>query len=93
MKVKDIVGQIEHVYGRKSHKYIISLMNDGLDEIAQSARANTKVGSTGLVTGQRWYALEAKSMIDVYNVEVLDDSGNWRSIPRATSPPEIGDVE
>ena len=32
-------------------------------------------------------------MIDVYNVEVLDDSGNWRSIPRATSPPEIGDVE
>ena len=40
MKVKDIIGQIEHTYGRKSHKYLMSLMNDGLDEISPFAKTN-----------------------------------------------------
>jgi len=91
MKVKDLVGQIEHTHGRKSHKYLMGLINDGLDEIAQTARANTTSAGTQLETYQRWYALDESAMIDVFRVEILDSEGELRSIPRLASPPNIGD--
>jgi len=91
MKVKDIVGQIEHSFGRKSHNYIMSLMNDGLDEIAQTARANSASAGTQIEKDKRWYDLDNSVMIDVYRVEVLDSDLNLREIPRMTSVPEIGD--
>jgi DUF1365 family protein len=91
MKVKDIIGQLEHTYGRKSHKYLMSLINDGLDEIAQTGKANVVSATTGLEKNQRWYLLDNKNMIDVTRVEVLDDKGDWRQIPRLASEPEIGD--
>ena len=90
MKVKQLVGLVEHAYGRKSHKYLMNLLNDGLDDIAQTARNNTSIDSTGLVKGQRWYTLNNLVMIDVQKVEVLDNELNWRSIPRGGAP-EIGD--
>jgi len=93
MKVKQLVGQLEHSFGRKSHSYVISLLNDGLDEIAQTARANTEIASTPLVKEQRWYDLLASSMIDVFRVEILDSKLKWRQIPRSTTTPEIGDDE
>ena len=91
MKVKDIIGQLEHTYGRKSHKYLMSLINDGLDEIAQTGKANVVSATTGLEKNQRWCLLDNKNMIDVTRVEVLDDKGDWRQIPRLASEPEIGD--
>jgi len=91
MKVKDLVGQIEHNYGRKSHRYLMGILNDGLDEIAQTAMANTTSAGTQLTTGQRWYALDESAMIDVFRVEVLDSNLDLRSIPRLTSHPNIGD--
>ncbi|MDC0480343.1 hypothetical protein OAN76_02565 [Candidatus Marinimicrobia bacterium] len=89
MKVKQLVGLVEHAYGRKSHKYLMNLLNDGLDDIAQTARNNTSVDTTGLVKGQRWYTLNNLVMIDVQKVEVLDDELNWRAIPKGGAP-EIG---
>tara|TARA_Y100000401_G_C8320631_1_gene225051 strand:+ start:994 stop:1275 length:282 start_codon:yes stop_codon:yes gene_type:complete len=91
MKIKDLVSQIEHSLGRKSHKYLFSLMNDGLDEIAQTARTNTQSATTSIVSQQRWITLDLANMIDVYRVEVLDSEGKYRRIARLTSPPEIGD--
>jgi len=91
MKVKQIVGLIEHAYGRKSHKYLMNLLNDGLDDIAQTARNNTSIDKTALVQGQRWYTLNNLAMIDVQKVEILGDDLKWRQIPRSTSGPEIGD--
>ena len=93
MKVKDVIGQIEHTYGRKSHKYLMSLMNDGLDEIAQVGKMNTKNSKTSLVKDQRWYTLLNSEMIDIWRVEVLDNDLAWRQIPRLTSIPEIGDED
>ena len=91
MKVKDIIGQLEHTYGRKSHKYLMSLINDGLDKIAQTGKANVVSATTMIETNKRWYLLDNKNMIDVTRVEVLDDKGDWRQIPRLASEPEIGD--
>tara|TARA_Y100000034_G_C6826491_1_gene372671 strand:- start:12 stop:293 length:282 start_codon:yes stop_codon:yes gene_type:complete len=93
MKVKQLVGQLEHTFGRKSHSYLISLLNDGLDEIAQTALSNTEIASTPLVKDQRWYDLLTSSMIDVFRVEILDSKLKWRELPRSTTPPEIGDEE
>ena len=91
MKVKDIIAQIEHTHGRKSHKYMMALINDGLDEITQTAKGNTKIASIQLVKDKRWYDLLVSEMIDVFRVEVLDDKLKWRQIPRSTMTPEIGD--
>ena len=91
MKVKDIIGQLEHTYGRKSHKYLMSLINDGLDEIAQTGKANVVSATTMIETNKRWNLLDNKNMIDVIRVEVLDDKLDWRQIPRLASEPEIGD--
>ena len=90
MKVKQLVGLIEHGYGRKSHKYLMNLLNDGLDDIAQTARNNTAVDTTELVKGQRWYTLNNLVMIDVQKVEILDSDLKWRQLPRSSSP-EVGD--
>ena len=93
MKVKDIVAQIEHTHGRKSHKYMMALINDGLDEITQTAKGNTKIASVQVVKDQRWYDLLVSEMIDIFRVEVLDDTLKWRQIPRSTMTPEVGDDE
>jgi len=90
MKVKQLVGLVEHAYGRKSHKYLMNLLNDGLDDIAQTARNNTSIDTTSLIKGQRWYTLNNLVMIDVQKVEILDSDLKWRQIPRGSAP-EIGD--
>ncbi len=92
MKVKQLVGLVEHAYGRKSHKYLMNLLNDGLDDIAQTAKNNTEINTTQLYKGQRWYTLNNLVMIDVQKVEILDDKLKWRQIPRGSAP-EIGDEE
>ena len=89
--VKDLIGKVEHAFGRQSHKYLMNIMNDGLSEIAQTARANTTSAGVQVVTGKRWYELDARLMIDVYKVDILDDQGSLRSIKRLTGNPEIGD--
>ena len=71
----------------------MSLMNDGLDEISQVGKMNTKNSKTSLVKDQRWYTLLNSEMIDVWRVEVLDSDLSWRQIPRLMSIPEIGDED
>lgn len=91
MKVKQIVGVLEHTDGRKSHKYLMNLLNDGLDEIAQISLNNLEVYTTSLEKGKRWYGLNNVSMIDVTRVEVKTDEDKWRMIPRISGDIEIGD--
>ena len=68
----------------------MNLLNDGLDDIAQTARNNTAIDTTELVKGQRWYTLNNLVMIDVQKVEILDSDLKWRQLPRSSSP-EVGD--
>ena len=91
MKIKDIIGQIEHSEGRISHKYLFSLLNDGLDEIAEKTRTNTQSATTKLEKGVRFVTLDLGNMIDVYRVEVKDSDGKYRQIPRVVGEISIGD--
>jgi len=90
MTVKDLVAKIEHTYGRKSHKYLMAIINEGLDEISHTARMNSQKASEKIVTGQRWYRL-ADAMVDVKGVEIVSSDGEWIGIPRLTHTPNIGD--
>tara|TARA_Y100000361_G_scaffold144227_1_gene152101 strand:+ start:1689 stop:1970 length:282 start_codon:yes stop_codon:yes gene_type:complete len=91
MKIQDIIGQIEHAEGRVSHKYLFSLLNDGLDEIAEKTRNNTQSATTKLVKNQRWTTLDVSNVIDVYRVEIKDSDGKYRQIPRLVGEIPIGD--
>ena len=91
MKVKEIISQIEHALGRQSHNYLFSLLNDGLDEIAEKTRTNTQSATTNLETGKRWVTLDLANMIDVYRVEILDEGYKYRASARLIGDIEIGD--
>ena len=45
MTVKNVIEQIEKLFGRQSEQYMYQLINDGLDDIA-SNRKNYTVSST-----------------------------------------------
>ncbi len=68
----------------------MEIMNEGLDEIAQTARMNSQSASEKIATGQRWYKL-ADAMVDVKSVEIVSSDGEWIKIPRMTGEPNIGD--
>ena len=77
MTVKDIISQIEMVYGRQSHTYIMQLVNDALLEISSKKQHYTVSATADLIKGQRWYDLPSYA-IDIIRVEILDTSTNGR---------------
>ena len=77
MTVKDIISQVEIVYGRQSHTYIMQLVNDALLEISSKKQHYTVSATADLIKGQRWYDLPSRA-IDIIRVEILDTSTNGR---------------
>ena len=73
MTVKDVVEQVETMFGRKPHEYIKRLINDALLDISTKKQHYTVSAKTDLVSGQRWYDLPART-IDIVRVEILDTS-------------------
>ena len=53
MTVKDIISQVEMVYGRQSHTYIMQLVNDALLEISSKKQHYTVSATADLIKGQR----------------------------------------
>ena len=81
MTVKDILSQIEHVYGRQPHKYILQLINDALLDVSSKKQHYTVSAKTDLVSGTRWYDLPIRT-IDITKIEVLDDNNRYNMIPK-----------
>ena len=94
MTVKNIIDQIEQIFGRQPEKLMIQLVNDALIEISGEARHYTKVSKTDLVTYQRWYAL-ANKMIDIVKVEIKDTNDRYVKIPKLVDPHKLlrGDTD
>ena len=91
MTVKNIIEQVESLYGRKGHEYIKQLINDALLDIAAKKQHYTVSAKTDLASGQRWYDLPART-IDVIKVEVLDTSSStarYNLIPKLSYPHKI----
>ena len=81
MTVRNIVEQIEQMFGRQSEKYIYRLINDGLNEIASKKQHRTSDTITDLKVKQRAYTI-SDSVIDITRVEIKDTNGRYVMIPK-----------
>ena len=91
MTVKNIIEQIESLYGRKGHEYIKQLINDALIDIASKKQHYTVSAKTNLTSGQRWYDLPTRT-IDIIEVEILDTSSTtprYNLIPKLADPHKL----
>tara|TARA_Y100000310_G_C20668423_1_gene808927 strand:- start:1745 stop:2059 length:315 start_codon:yes stop_codon:yes gene_type:complete len=77
MTVKDIVAQVEFLYGRQPHSYIFQLINEALLDIGAKKQHYVVDAKADLVSGQRWYDLPSRT-VDVIRVEILDTSTTAR---------------
>jgi hypothetical protein len=50
MTVKDVIGQMEVLFGRKPEKYMLRLINDGLKDMSAKKKAYVVSAETDLET-------------------------------------------
>ena len=81
MTVKNIIEQIEKMFGRQSEQYMYQLINDALDDVASNKRNYTVSALTNLEQYKRWYVLD-DSVIDIVKVEILDTNDRYVMIPK-----------
>ena len=81
MTAKNIIEQIEKLFGRQPEQFMFQLMNDALDDIASHKRNYTTSKVTDLKKHQRWYKLD-DDLIDIKRVEVLDTNDRYVMIPK-----------
>ena len=53
MTLKDIIAQVEFVYGRASEKYITQLVNDALIDMGPKIQHYSKTAKSDLTQNQR----------------------------------------
>ena len=88
MTAKNIIEQIEKMFGRQSEQYMFQLINDALDDIASHKRNYTVSSTTTLEQKKRWYEL-SDSVIGVTRVEILDTNDRYVMIPKLADPHKI----
>ena len=91
MTVKNIIEQVETLYGRKGHAYVKQLINDALLDIAAKNQHYTVSAKTDLTSGQRWYDLPTRT-VDIVKVEILDTSSTtsrYNLIPKLSDPHKL----
>ena len=81
MTAKNIIEQIEKLFGRQQEQYMFQLINDALDDIASHKRNYTVSALTNLEQYKRWYVLD-DSVIDIVKVEILDTNSRYVMIPK-----------
>ena len=85
MTVKQIISQVEKMFGRQPEQYIYQLVNDALDDISSKKQNYTVSSLTNLEEKKRWYELDDQ-VIDVTKVEILDTNSRYVMIPKLADP-------
>ena len=88
MTAKNIIEQIEKLFGRQQEQYMFQLINDSLDDIASHKRNYTKTNTVTLVDKDRWYTLDDE-VIDIIKVEGLDTNSRYIKIPKLADPQNL----
>ena len=88
MTIKNIIDQIEQIFGRQPEKYMLQIINDALIEISGEARHYTRTSKTDYTSFKRWYELENK-MIDIIKVEIKDTNDRYVRIPKLADPHKL----
>ena len=81
MTAKNIIEQIEKIFGRQQEQYMFQLINDALDDIASNKRNYTVSKTTNLIGYDRWYTLH-DDVIDIKRVEKKDTNDRYVMIPK-----------
>ena len=97
MTVKNIIDQIQTLYGRRPHEYIKQIINDALLDIASKKQHYVVSAKADLISDQRWYELPSRT-IDIIRVEILDTSSSvsrYNLIPKLADPHKLlkGDTD
>ena len=88
MTVRDIIGQLEPLFGRKPEKYMLRLINDALKEASAKKKGYTVSATTDLETYKRWYEL-SDQMISIREVEIKDTNNRYVMIPKLSDPQRL----
>ena len=88
MTVKNVIEQIEKLFGRQSEKYMYQLINDALDDIASTRKNYTLSSITNLEQKKRWYELEDR-LISIKRVEIKDTNDRYVLIPKLADSHKI----
>ena len=88
MTAKNIIEQIEKMFGRQPEQYMFQLINDALDDIASHKRNYTVSSTAHLEEKKRWYKLE-DNVIDIKKVEIKDTNDRYVMIPKLTDSHKI----
>jgi len=89
MTVKDVIQQVEHLFGRQPEQYMYRLINDGLLDIAAKAQHYSAISKTDLTSYQRWYDLDDDAVLDIFRVEILDTNDRYVMIPKLADPHKL----
>ena len=73
MEVKDVISQVESLFGRKPNRYLMQLINDGLMDIASKRLVNEDTAVTDLMEGQRYYDMPP-GLLKVQSVEIKQEN-------------------
>ena len=85
MTSKNIIEQIEALFGRQSEAYMIRLRNDGLANMSSKKKEYTASAVTDLEQYKRWYTLDDQ-VIDITKIEILDTNSRYVMIPKLSDP-------
>ena len=94
MTAKNIIEQIEKMFGRQPEQYMFQLINNALDEISSKKMNNTVSKTTNLIGYDRWYTL-SDDVIEIERVEIKDTNDRYVMIPKLADPHKIlrGDTD
>ena len=81
LTVKNIIEQIEAIFGRQSEAYMMRLINDALLDINDNKQHYTVSAKRDLVGYDRWYTL-TDDMVDIKKIEILDTNSRYIRIPK-----------
>ena len=88
MTVKNIISQLEKLFGRNPEAYIYQIINDGLLDISNKKRSYVVSKTTDLEKKKRWYELPS-DVLSIERVEVLDSNDRYVMIPKLSDPHKI----
>ena len=88
MTVKNVISQLEKIFGRQSEAYLIQIINDGLIDIANKKQVYTVSATTDLEKKKRWYTLPP-TVLSIERVEVLDTNDRYIMIPKLSDPHKL----
>ncbi len=88
MTVKELISQIEYLYGRQPHMLLKRYINDALLDMSAEIQHYKATVTEDLEKDKRWYDI-ADSMIDIDRVEILNSDDKYEVIPILSDGDEI----